>query len=92
MKPGDRQARPTSWMPSAPPSLAVSGLPVAGDVLFTFLDRSNRRGRWRDEVDSSGEPGSFLTMILGGPPALRELVSIGVSIEIEAKLESRFVD
>lgn len=71
--PGDKQARPTSWMPS--PSLDVSGRAVWGVlpvVEMVFFDRSSFLGRWRD-VGSSGDPGSFLTMILGGGPAFREL-------------------
>lgn len=43
-KPGDRQARPTSWMPR--PSLAVRGRPVAGETMFVvFLERSSFLGR-----------------------------------------------
>jgi len=41
--------------------------------VLVFLERSNLLGRWR-AVARSGEPGSFLTNILGGPPALRELM------------------
>lgn len=41
---------------------------------MVFLERSSFRGRWR-AVGSSGEPGSFLTMILGGGPAFRELLA-----------------
>lgn len=71
--PGDRQARPTSWMPS--PSLAVRGpLAVAGllpEAELEFLERSSFLGRWRGAC-KSGEPGSFFTMILGAPPAFRE--------------------
>lgn len=60
-------------MPS--PSLAVNGRAVAGllELVFVFLERSNLLGLCR-AVGGSGEPGSFLTMILGGPPAFRELL------------------
>ncbi len=73
--PGERQAKPTSCMPSPVPSRAVSGLADVREVSGCGLDadppleRSSLRGRCR-AVDSSGEPaGSFLTMILGGCPA-----------------------
>ena len=39
---------------------------------MVFLERSSFRGRWR-AAGNSGDPGSFLTIILGGAPALREL-------------------
>lgn len=71
--PGDKQARPTSWIPS--PSLDVNGRAVCGVlpvVDMVFLDRSSFRGRWR-VAGSSGDPGSFFTMILGGGAAFREL-------------------
>jgi hypothetical protein len=57
------------------PSLAVNGRAVCGVlpvVDIVFLDRSSLRGRWR-AVGSSGDPGSFLTIIRGGGPACREL-------------------
>jgi hypothetical protein len=69
--PGDKHARPTSWIPR-PPSLPVSGPRPVAEVVFVFFDRSSFRGRWR-AVGRSGEDGSFFTMIFGGPPAFREL-------------------
>lgn len=69
-KPGDRQAIPTSWI--ARPSRAVMGRAEVGWLdLSVFLDRSSLRGRGRVWV-MLGEPGSFLTKILGGAPADRE--------------------
>lgn len=69
--PGDRQARPTSWMPR--PSLAVMGRPVPGapEPDAPPFERSSFLGRWRGV--GSGEPGSFLTTILGGA-ALRVML------------------
>ncbi len=71
-KPGDRQAMPTSWITS--PSRAVSGRPVAGDTMLVFLERSSFLGRCL-AVCRPGEPGSFLTMILG-PAAVRDLCAV----------------
>jgi hypothetical protein len=73
--PGDRQAIPTSWIPK--PSLAVSGRAEAGvdDPVFVFLERSSLLGLCL-VVGSSGDPGSFFTMIFGGPAAFLELYSI----------------
>lgn len=72
-KPGERHAKPTSWIPSAPLSLEVSG-PVPLEVEFAalelFLERSSFRGRCRD-VGRPGDVGSFLTIILGGTPFRR---------------------
>lgn len=65
-KPGERQAMPTSWMPR--PSRAVNGRAVCGWFdLGVFLERSSLRGRGR-ELGMLGDAGSFLTIILGGPP------------------------
>lgn len=71
-KPGDRHAMPTSWMPN--PSLPNAGRAVAApDPVRVFLDKSSFRGRWRATA-TSGEPGSFFTIILGAelPGAFRE--------------------
>ncbi len=70
-KPGERHARPTSWMPR--PSLAVRGRAVPGVVEFAAppLDKSSLLGRCRGV--GSGEPGSFFTMIFGGGAARRDL-------------------
>lgn len=68
--PGERHASPTSWIPS--PSLAVNGRAVLGPAaLDPPLDRSNLPGRLRGAC--SGEPGSFLTTILGATPFLEAL-------------------
>lgn len=84
-KPGDRQAMPTSLIPSPLVSRAVSGRAEPGTPLLVdvFLERSSLLGRCLAVGGggggggcccTSGEPGSFLTMILGAePPALREL-------------------
>lgn len=71
-KPGDRQARPTSWM--ARPSRAVSGRLADEAPAFVLppLDRSSFLGRWRG-AGASGDRGSFLTTILGIPLELRDL-------------------
>lgn len=76
MKPGDKHASPTSWISSLP-SRAVSGRAVAGETMFEFLERSNFLGLCR-VVGRSGDPGSFLTTILGPPPFrdLRTLDSV----------------
>jgi hypothetical protein len=79
--PGERQAKPTSWIPS-PLSLEVSGCPrdPNGFELDEFLDKSNLRGLCRG-VGRSGEEGSFFTIILGGPPfSRRELKVCQISI------------
>jgi hypothetical protein len=48
-------------------SRAVNGRPELFPLLeFLFLDRSSLDGRGL-ECDIVGEPGSFLTTILGGP-------------------------
>lgn len=65
--PGDRQARPTSCMISPALSLPVrgpEGRALKAPEECTLLERSRRRGRWR-EAGISGESGSFLTTILG---------------------------
>lgn len=66
-KPGDKQANPTSWIPS--PSLAPNaGRAVAApEPVIVFLDKSNFRGRCR-VVGRTGDPGSFFTIILGAEP------------------------
>lgn len=76
-KPGDKHARPTSWIARPAESRAVSGAdgravcgPRAPGVLD---DRSSRFGLGR-AVDILGDPGSFLTLIMGGGP-LRSLAS-----------------
>lgn len=66
--PGDRHARPTSCMAKPALSLPVRGaegraLRVA-ELTDMLLDRSSRRGRWR-EAGMSGDEGSFLTTIFG---------------------------
>lgn len=75
-KPGDRQASPTSCMIVA---LSLELMGAAGRAVrapeewtMLWLERSSRRGLWR-EVVRSGDEGSFLTTILGagGPRALR---------------------
>lgn len=70
-KPGDRQARPTSCIARPADSREVSGadgLAVCGPRLFDILDeRSRRLGRGRD-VGMLGDPGSCLTLIIGGTP------------------------
>lgn len=72
MKPGERQAIPTSWMPKL--SRADMGTAEAGLLAFdnVFFDRSNRRGRGF-MFESVGDPGSFLTMILGRAASTRAL-------------------
>ena len=69
-KPGDRHARPTSWIPRPPSPRAVNGpraVPGPPPVLL-FFERSSFLGLWR-AVSRLGELGSFFTMIFGGPPA-----------------------
>jgi hypothetical protein len=64
-KPGDRQARPMSLR--SPFAVKGAGRAVRAPEAWTMLlevDRSRRRGRWR-EVVMSGDEGSFLTTILG---------------------------
>lgn len=68
-KPGDRQARPTSWIARPAESRAVRGAdgravcgPRAPGVLE---ERSSLLGRGRADC-MLGEPGSFLTLIIGG--------------------------
>lgn len=62
-KPGDKQARPTSMIPS--PSLSPGSLAVcAPEPARPPLERSSFRGLWRGG-GITGEPGSFLTTILG---------------------------
>lgn len=81
-KPGERQAKPTSWICS--PSRAVKGRAVAGEPeLGAFLDKSSLRGRCRFVGSCSGEPGSFFTIILGGPPTLRELFDSNIDQQWE---------
>lgn len=71
-KPGDKQASPISWIPN-PLSRDPRGRAVAApEPTWPPRDKSSLRGRWRAVV-RSGEPGSFLTMILGGPPPVRDL-------------------
>lgn len=71
-KPGERHWMPISWMLTG--SRAVNGLAEEGALELlesVFLERSRRDGRGR-VLDIWGEPpGSFLTMILGGPFAPR---------------------
>lgn len=72
MNPGDRQAKPTSWICS--PSRAVKGRAVAGEPeVGVFLDRSSFRGRCRLVGTWSGELGSFF--IRGNPPAALRALS-----------------
>lgn len=83
-KPGERQARPTSWSESF--AVKGAGLAVRAPEEWTMLlevDRSSRRGRWR-EVVMSGDEGSFFTMILGAGP-LRDLL-VGVRLEEPSRL------
>jgi hypothetical protein len=80
--PGERQAKPTSWIPR-PLSLDVNGAfrPVIGFEPDAFFDRSSLRGRWRG-VGRSGEEGSFFTTILGGPAfSRRELKDPTLAIQ-----------
>ena len=81
-KPGDRQARPTSWIARPAESRAVRGAdgravcgPRAPGVLE---ERSSLLGRGRADC-MLGEPGSFLTLIIGGR-VLRCLFNGRVSI------------
>ena len=71
-KPGERQAIPTSCIPSD--ALAVNGaegLEFIPEELFGVLEvRSSFRGRCREAGTSGDEGGSFFTMILGGWPDL----------------------
>lgn len=71
MKPGDKQASPTSWMPSESRA-PRAGLAVAAPEPTFPLERSSLRGRWRVEA-RTGDLGSFLTTILGPGSALREV-------------------
>ncbi len=80
-KPGDRQARPTSWIPR--PSLAVKGRAEAGELLLSvFLERSSLRGLGRVLL-SVGEPGSFLMTTLGVLASALDLFDL-VSVHISA--------
>lgn len=67
-KPGERQARPTSWNEAESLELmGPEGRAVRAPEEWTMLelvDRSSRRGRCR-EVVMSGDEGSFFTTILG---------------------------
>jgi hypothetical protein len=67
-KPGDKHAKPTSWITS--PSLAVNGVAEGRElrpvVIEVFVFRSNFLGLWRVLVWSEGEVGgSFFTTIFG---------------------------
>ena len=67
-KPGDRHARPTSWIARPPVSRDVSGaVPFWFEfaALELFFERSSLRGLCRD-VGRPGDAGSFFTMIFGG--------------------------
>jgi hypothetical protein len=82
-KPGDKQARPTSWIARPAESLAVRGAdgravwgPRAPGVLE---ERSSLLGRGRADC-ILGDPGSFLTLIIGGS-VLRCLLNGVVSID-----------
>lgn len=81
-KPGDRQARPTSWIARPAESRAVRGADgraVCGPRAPGVLDeRSSLLGRGRADC-MLGEPGSFLTLIIGGS-VLRCLFNGRVSI------------
>lgn len=81
-KPGDRHARPTSWIARPAESRAVRGADgraVCGPRAPGVLDeRSSLLGRGRADC-MLGEPGSFLTLIIGGS-VLRCLFNGGVSI------------
>lgn len=73
-------------MPS--PSLDVNGRAVWGvvpPVEIVSFDRSSFLGRWR-AAGNSGEPGSFLTMILGGPPVFRELITGQIIVSFKQSL------
>lgn len=73
-KPGDRQARPTSWRLAEPwPEGRAVRAPDEWTMLW-LAERLRRWGRCRVVVvGMSGEEGSFLTTILGaGPRDLRE--------------------
>lgn len=80
-KPGDRQARPTSWIARPADSREVSGADgraVCGPRVFDVLEeRSSRLGRGRED-DMLGEAGSFLTLIIGGA-VVEGLVSTSIS-------------
>jgi len=74
-KPGERQARPTSWMAKPADSREVKGAegrPVFGPprLLDMLEERSSRLGRGRDD-GRAGEPGSLFTLTAGGAPPLR---------------------
>ena len=90
-KPGDRQARPTSWIARPAESRAVRGADgraVCGPRAPGVLDeRSSLLGRGRADC-MLGEPGSFLTLIIGGSVLrclLNERVSILSIIALTAK-------
>lgn len=78
-KPGDKQASPTSIIPS--PSLSPGSLAVcAPEPARPPLERSSFRGRWRGG-GITGDPGSFLTTILGAVEELGALRALGDDLE-----------
>ena len=72
-KPGDRHDSPISCITKPADSREVNGADgraVCGPRAFAILDvRSSLLGRGRDD-GMAGEPGSFLTCIMGGGPFL----------------------
>jgi len=85
-KPGERHASPTSCITSPADSRDVKGADgraVCGPRVLAILDvRSNFLGRGREDC-IAGEPGSFLTWIMGGAPFLslcRRTVSVLFSL------------
>lgn len=76
-KPGDRQASPTSCIEALSfPVKGADGRAERAPELGSVVDKSNRRGLWR-EVVRSGEEGSFLTTILGlGAPPRALLIDL----------------
>ena len=70
-KPGDRQAKPTSWIARPADSREVSGAEgraVGGAPVVAVLeDRSSLLGRGREDC-MAGERGSFLMLTVGGAP------------------------
>jgi hypothetical protein len=63
-------------MPSPPLSRAVKGRAVAApEPTLALLERSSFLGRCL-AVARTGDPGSFLTKILGGAPAFLDLYMI----------------